>query len=385
MPIRIMHVVDNLGKGGLENGLVNLIEKLDPQRFEHTVCAIRILGLNADRLPRDRVRVICLGKKETDSRFQSAILSRAIREVGPDIVHTRNWAAIEGVFAARWLRTPAVVHSEHGLESDAEKRQPWRRNWCRRLAYGLADRVISVSGELRDRHARHTGFSKDRISVIHNGVDCKRYRPDADVRARLRRELNLSEEDLCIGCVGNLLPIKGHMTLLHALRELELRSNRWQLLLIGDGSERSQLEAFVGAHRDWKHRVKFLGTSTRVPELLNAMDVYVLPSMYEGISNSLLEAMATGLPVLATSVGGNPEVVIDGESGLLFPSRESGKLASLLVRSSEQTELRLKLGAGALRRVREEFSIDSMVQKYDELYENIGPSSEVSLGVLART
>jgi glycosyltransferase involved in cell wall biosynthesis len=131
--------------------------------------------------------------------------------------------------------------------------------------------------------------------------------------------------------------------------------------------------------------VKFLGTSTRVPELLNALDVYVLPSMYEGISNSLLEAMATGLPVLATAVGGNPEVVIDGESGLLFPPRDSGKLASLLVRSAEQMDLRQKLGVGALLRAREEFSIDSMVRKYGELYESIGPSAEPSLRVLART
>jgi sugar transferase (PEP-CTERM/EpsH1 system associated) len=370
--IRILHVVDSLGKGGLENGLVNVIEGLDPARFEHIVLTMRSLGPNADRLPRDRVRIECLGK-QTGSRFQVAALARAIREFEPDIVHSRNWAAIESVVAARWVGSRAVVHSEHGLESDASAKEPWRRLCFRRLAYEMAHRVLSVSYQLRDLHARRTGFPPHKIAVIHNGVDSRRFFPDAVARARMREELGLSDEEFCIGCVGNLLPVKDHMTLLRAATVLAGSCRTWRLLITGEGSERPKLEAAVNAHPEWSARVRLLGSSNRVPELLNAMDVYVLPSINEGISNSLLEAMATGLPVVATAAGGNPEVVVDGESGLLFPARDVGKLAEHLLMLERRRDLRLQLAQQAVRRVRGAFSIEGMVQQYEHLYESLAP------------
>jgi sugar transferase (PEP-CTERM/EpsH1 system associated) len=383
MPICIMHVVDTLGKGGLENGLVNLIERLDPQRFKHVVFAIRELGLNAQRLPSERVRVMRAGEKASGSRFQVAAIARAIREVGPDIVHSRNWAAIEAVVAAWWSRRPAIIHSEHGIESDVNVLEPWRRICFRRLSYGLADQVISVSAQLRDLHAQRTGFAKERIGVIHNGVDCRRFHPHPGLRARMRSELKLSDGDLCVGCVGNLLPVKDHMTLLRALPKLNSRLKCWHLVVAGDGPERAKLEAFVCAHAEWRDRVRFLGLSNRVSELLNALDVYILPSIFEGISNSLLEAMATGLPVVVAATGGNPEVVVDGESGLMFPAGDADALGVLLERLLEQPSLRSKIGEQAKRRVNENFSIDSMVQKYDELYHSVIPSAAAPLRALA--
>jgi sugar transferase (PEP-CTERM/EpsH1 system associated) len=372
MPVRIMHVVDTLGKGGLENGLVNLIERLDPARFEHVVCAIRGLGANADRLPRERVRVMCMGKTPSGSRFQAGDLMRAIREVSPDVVHSRNWPAIEAVLAARLLGR-ASVHSEHGIETDAKVKQPWRRTCFRRLAFGLANRVVSVSRQLGDMHARDTGYSRNKITVIHNGVDCERFRPDAAVRGRVRRELGLADEELCLGCVGNLLPVKDHLTLLRALDGLDAVTTRWRLLIAGEGTERPKLEAFLETQGEWRHRVHFLGLSNSVAGLLQAMDLFVLPSLFEGISNALLEAMATGLPVAVTATGGNPEVVVDGESGLLFPGQDAQALSSHLARLATDRDLRVRLGAQAVRRVREEFSMDSMVRQYGQLYESTRP------------
>ena len=374
MPIRIMHVVDTLGKGGLENSLVNLIERLDPNHFEHTVCAIRGLGANAGRLPRERVRVMCLAKKDTDSAIQVAKLARTIRDIRPDVVHSRNWGAIEAVPAGRWARGCGLIHSEHGLDSNTPAKEPKRRTWFRRLAFELADRVLTVSYQLRDVHAARTGFPARKISVIHNGVDSQKFRSDAETRARVRQELGLSDDEFCIGCVGNLFPVKDHMTLLHAAAGLAASSNAWRLLMIGEGPERTRLEDFVNGHAEWKSRVRFLGSSHRVTELLNAMDVYVLPSLMEGISNSLLEAMATGLPVIATHTGGNPEVVVDGESGLLFPVGDARRLTDQLLALGERKDQRAQLGQQALRRVREEFSLDAMVRNYEQLYESVTPA-----------
>jgi sugar transferase (PEP-CTERM/EpsH1 system associated) len=370
-PIRIMHFVDGLGKGGLENGLVNLIERLDPERFEHVVCAIRYLGPNADRLPRERVRVICLERKVTESTLHLGAFVGAIREAQPDIVHGRNWGAVEASPAGRLAGCRAVVHSEHGLETDANAWEPLRRRLFRRFAFELAHRVVSVSYQLRDLHARRTGFAARRISVIHNGVDGRRFHPDAETRVQARRELGISADEFCIGSVGNLLPVKDHMTLLKAFDRIAGSSQACRLVLLGEGSERPRLEAFADAHPEWRKRVTFVGSSNRVGEMLNALDAYVLPSISEGISNSLLEAMATGLPVVATATGGNPEVIVDGESGLLFPVGDCERLATILLELAAKKDRRVKLGQRALRRVADNFSIDSMVRNYAQMYESL--------------
>lgn len=373
MPIRILHVVDHLGKGGLENGLVNLIENLDPARFEHIVYAIRALGSNADRLAQSGIQVVCQNKKPGDSRFQVPALVRAIRRFQPDIVHSRNWGTVEAVAAGRWSGC-RVVHSEHGIDASFAVSEPKRRVMIRRAAYHLAHRVLSVSYQLRDLHSARTGFDPARITVIHNGVDRRRFYPDALVRGRVREEFGIAADEVCVGCVGNFFPVKDQMTALRGLEGLA-GATKWKLLLMGDGPERPKLEAFVAAHEKWNGRVQFLGTSHRVPELLQALDVYVLPSIAEGISNSLLEAMASGIPVVATATGGNPEVAVNGESGLLFPVGDAGRLADHLRRLIAEPKLRAELAENGLRRVREHFSLESMVGNYARMYESLGRSA----------
>jgi sugar transferase (PEP-CTERM/EpsH1 system associated) len=367
MRIRIMHVVHGLGRGGLENGLANLIEQLNPGEFEHLVLPLRGLGPNAKRIA-NRAQILNLSADGPRSRVQVPAIARSIRAFKPHLVHSRNWAAIDAVFAARWVRSCAIVHSEHGLESDGVGEEPWRRALVRRLAFQLADRVLSVSDQLRNWHSARTGFSSHKITVVHNGVDIQRFAPSAIVRARIRQELGLSDGEFCIGCIGNLFPIKDHLTLLRAADELGEIGASYRLLLIGEGPELSALQHFVKSRSALSMRVNFLGSSNRVPELLNAMDTYVLPSIAEGISNSLLEAMATGLPVAATAVGGTPEVVVNGESGLLFPARDFTKLANILLLLRSQQELCRKLGEGARRRVIQSFSLQSMVNKYEAIY-----------------
>jgi sugar transferase (PEP-CTERM/EpsH1 system associated) len=381
MPIRIMHVVDTLGKGGLENGLVNVIRGLDAERFQHIVCTMRGLGPNLERLPRERVEVVSLAS-ENKGRLQTGTLARCIGRMKPDVVHSRNWGAVEAVVAARW-KGCAVVHSEHGLEAGADTREPRRRIWFRRLAFELADRVLSVSYQLRDLHARRTGFAAEKITVVHNGVDTQRFRPDAAVRARARQELGIEEEEFCIGAVGNLLPVKDHMTLLRAVEMFASAAGKWRLLLIGEGSERAALTAFTGERSALRRQVTFLGSSDRVAELLNAMDVYVLPSLAEGISNALLEAMASGLPVIATNVGGNPEVV-DRDSGLLFRAGDAGELAKHLQLLRTDRERRLDLAQAARRRIMAYFSIESMLRNYTGIYESAGRAPKGLLQATAR-
>ena len=368
MQIRIMHIVDSLGVGGLENGLVNLIERLDPSQFQHIVCSVRGLGPMADRLPADRVRIIDMGKTDGAFPIQIGALARRIREVKPHIVHSRNWGAVEAVVAGRWTRSCALVHSEHGIDVSAVQSEPARRNWFRRLAFELADRVFSVSNQLRELYSRRTGFPAKKIDVIYNGVDSERFAPDASARERVRQELGIAADEFCIGAVGRLDPIKDYRTLLNAAEKVAEFRERWQVLVLGEGPEQPQLQEWVDSRPKLKAHVRFLGRTTRVSQILNAFDAYVLSSISEGISNSLLEAMATGLPVVASVTGGNPEVAVDGESGMLFPVGDSGRLAELLMTLSRESELRHRLGKNALRRVREQYSMESMIRNYHGLY-----------------
>lgn len=366
---RILHVVNTLATGGLEKGLVRVVRGTDPERFEHIVCTVREEGALADELPRDRVRLLCLNHTRPGYRFLVGDIARCIRQVKPDIVHSRNWSTIEAVMAGRLTRC-GVVHSEHGFES-ADTTESRGRLLFRRTAYELAHRVFSVSSQLREIHSSRTGFPLTKIDVIHNGVDTQWFRQQHAVRARVRRELGLDEAVLAIGAVGRLEPVKDHMTLLRAATRLP-DSPRWQILLAGDGKERGALERFLRDHAALAGRVRFLGSVSDVASFLNALDIYVLPSLSEGISNSLLEAMASGLPVVATAAGGNPEVVVDGTCGLLFPVGGEGDLASHLVRLLGDSRFRVQLGREAVSHIDRSFSLEAMMAKYEELYAGLG-------------
>jgi glycosyltransferase involved in cell wall biosynthesis len=269
------------------------------------------------------------------------------------------------------------VHSEHGLDAETVTAEPRRRIWFRRLVYHLSHRVLCVSEELKRFHAKRTGFPERRMEVIHNGVDTNRFAPNPAARAAMRRELRIPDSDLLIGCVGNLSAVKDYPTVLRAIDALSRSCTNYRLIVSGEGPERKRLEEIIRAHPEWKERVRLLGLCNHIPELLNAMDSYVLTSLTEGISNSLLEAMATGLPVVATATGGNPEVVVDGQSGILFPVGDSSCLAAHLVRLQARPEDRSRLGGGALRRVRTSFSLEAMVRNYEELYQSLAPEAQV--------
>jgi sugar transferase (PEP-CTERM/EpsH1 system associated) len=363
----------------MENGVVSLINHMDG--FEHAVCVLRGLGMSAERLATDRVRTIQIGKRE-GFRLQLPQVSRAIRQTKADIVHSNNWGAIEAVIAAR-IAGVGAVHTEHGFDETFGAGEPMRRAWMRRIAYEAAHQVVCVSRHLRDCRAQRSGFPARRIAVIHNGVNCERFSPDPDARERVRRELQIGANEFVLGCVGNLLPVKDHMTLLRALDRLSEAAENWRLVLVGEGPERPKLEAAVRKLRERGARVILHGASARVPELLTALDLYVLPSISEGLSYSLLEAMATGLPVVASNVGGNPEVVQDGISGLLFPAGDAGRLADLLLQVQRAGGWREQLGHAARERVQREFSIESMVREYERVYRSLLPAPATQVGVEA--
>jgi sugar transferase (PEP-CTERM/EpsH1 system associated) len=344
-----------------------LINGLSEISFEHRIASLRGSDPALQNVTLPGGQLLLAGEAD-GFQFPLFRLVRMMRTYRPHIVHSRNWGTIEAIPAARLAGVPVAIHSEHGYELDMLAGLPVRRRIFRRAAYGMADAVFAVSRELRDYHAKQAWISSERIRVICNGVDTKRFCPNPESRATLRRRFGLPQDRFIVGTVGRMVPIKDHGTLLRAVDGLVQRCVDAHALLVGSGPELERTQQLADTSPGLAGRVTFLGASEEIPELLNTMDVFALPSISEGMSNTLLEAMATGLPVIATAVGGNTEVIDHEKSGWLIRPRDHESLASLLTRLASREDLRQKYGAAARKRIVECFSLDRMLNNYAQLY-----------------
>ena len=367
-PLRILHILNRLERGGTELIVLKLILGLSEGPFEHRLASLRGMDPGLANEPLPGGELLSPGKEKSGFQFLLFRLARLMRAYRPHIVHSRNWGAIEAIPAARLAQVPVAIHSEHGYELDMLVGLPKRRRVLWRAAHAMADAVFAVSRELRDYHACQAWLSPERIRVIYNGVDTQRFSPRPDARASLRRRFRLPENRFIVGTVGRMVPIKDHPTLLRATEILARHRTDVHALLVGSGPELERNQQLVRGSPDLAGRVTFIGASEEVPELLNTMDAFALPSVFEGLSNTLLEAMATGLPVIATGVGGNTEVIEENRSGWLFRPRDAETLASRLGLLASQEDLRRQYGAASRVRAVERFSLRRMLEDYSHLY-----------------
>ena len=317
------------------------------------------------------------GSSDLRLQFPLFRLARIMRQYRPHIVHTRNWGAIEAVAAAKLAGVPAVVHSEHGYEVDMFAGLPLRRRLFRRASYAMADAIFAVTRELRDFHARQAWIRQETMGVIYNGVDTRLFAPNHETRVALRKELNLPADSFVVGTVGRLVSIKDQQTLLKAAALLSGCGVDVRVLLVGWGPLRESLQRLaMGGPLEGK--VCFAGDSVRVSQMLNAMDVFVLSSLNEGMSNTLLEAMACGLPVLATNVGGNPEIVEHNVNGCLFRPGDASWLADKLELLARSPALIHQLGTAARNRAIESFSLSRMLETYRSFYLDLAARRQVA-------
>ena len=364
-PIRIVHVVHSLAVGGLENGVVNLVNR-SPAGIRHTVVCMTVTGAFASRLGAD-VEVQALGKASGHDPRTFLRLVHLLRRLRPHVVHSRNWATFDAVLAARLARVPTVIHGEHGRDMTDPEGRIRRRNWLRRASAPLVDRFVAVSEDLRRWLVDDVGLPRPKVVTIHNGVDTVRFAPADSTAARIA--LGLSPDTLVVGTVGRLDPVKGHATLVRAFAAV-VRRVPAVLVIVGDGPCRLELERLVVALGIARH-VRLLGERADVPAVLDAVDLFVLPSFAEGLSNTLLEAMAMGLPVVVTRVGGNAELVEDGANGTHVPRHDPEALAAAMATYLEDANLRAVHGKSSRLRAVERFSLERMVAAYTALYRDV--------------
>jgi sugar transferase (PEP-CTERM/EpsH1 system associated) len=370
----IVHVIHHLVTGGMENGLVTLINNLPASGYRHAIVCIEDHSDFRQRLTRPDVEVLDMRRSRIGTWRLRWRLFRTFRRLKPAIVHSRNKSGLDALLPARLAGVPHCVHGEHGWDVHDLDGRSTKEQVLRRLHAPLVERYVTVSHSLRDYLEERVGIRPERITTICNGVDTGKFRPAQRKPSGILPDPLLDDDLVVIGTVGRLQPVKDQQTLVRAFADLVRESDDMaataRLLLVGDGPLRDTLAQLVKS-LGIAHLATFTGDRTDVAQLLQCMDVFVLPSLAEGISNTVLEAMATGLPVVATRVGGNVELVRDGENGALFDAGDVASLTGLLARYVDEPATRRRHGERSRGRALESFSLRAMVDGYRRAYDSL--------------
>ena len=372
----IAHVIHRLQIGGLENGLVNLINNLPHDKYHHAIICLTESSEFSRRIRHKDVSIYELHKKEGKDPGLYLRLWKVLRELKPTIVHSRNISTIEAPLLAMFAGVPIRVHGEHGRDIYDVSGDNKKYQRIRRLLSPFIHRFVPMSKDLESWLINVVRISPGKITQLYNGVDICHFSPRMqEQQRRVHLPIDFATEDsILIGTVGRLEAIKDQLTLVRAfvaLRQLAPDyQERLRLVLLGDGSQRSSIESLLDEARIRQY-VWLAGSCDDVADILPELDIFVLPSRGEGISNTILEAMASQLPVVATRVGGNGELVVDGVTGALVPPNRPQEMAHTLYPYVTNAMWRHNHGLAGRERVEKLFSIEAMMTNYSRLYDDL--------------
>ncbi len=360
-------------RAGAERQVYEFLKRCDRERFEVFLAVVHqedipkeIRDLEVPARALGIKRIYDLGGLSAGWAFADSLKGRHI-----DVVLTYHFSSDIWGTAFAWLaRVPVIVSSRRDIGF-------WR-NKTHVVAYKMINRcvtkIIAVSGAVKDMVVREEGVAPSRVVVVHNGVElCN---PEVgSPKAEVRKTLNIAEEDYLIGCVANFTSkTKGHEVLIEAIDKIvhgpQSMVHGLKVILVGDGPLRPRINLQVAGHR-LEGNILFAGKRSDVQEMLQACDMCVLPSLTEGMSNALLEYMAAGKPVVATAVGGNPEVIRDRENGLLVPADDAQALAQAMLEIMKDQALAQRLGAAARKTVEERFDIMKQIEELQRVLEMV--------------
>jgi len=371
-PVHIAHLVWHFSTGGLENGLVNLINHLPAKQFQHSI--ITLTGYDSEfaaRIQTDNVSLYSLNKAQGHDWGTFSRLNALLKQIRPDVLHSRNLATLELQTIGWWQNVPCRLHGEHGWDSHDIGGCNKKNRLIRRLFKPFVQRVVCLSAEAERYLTDIIRYDSARVERICNGVDTLKSANAS--AAKLQLPAASQNAQLVFATVGRLATVKNQTLLLQAfallLQHYPLYRNRCALVIVGDGPCRAELET-LSARLQLTGFVLFTGNRQDIPQLMQRFDVFVLPSLAEGISNTLLEAMAAGTPVIATAVGGNADLLPKAlHSSNLVPSNQPEPLMQAMLRYLQQPDALATDAALVQNHCHQHFSLDTMVQKYRKLYE----------------
>ena len=375
----IVHVVYSFSVGGLENVIVQLINRLPADRFEHVVLSLSTISDFKNRITQPGVRFIELHKPPGHAVALYPKIYRLLREIKPDVVHSCNLAALE-IAPLSWLaRVPLRIHAEHGWDAhDPQGKNP-RYQRLRRAYKPFVSHYVAVSKDLDDYLEQAIGVPQSRRSLIANGVDTQVFSPAQAVPATVPGCPFVPGEHWLLGTVGRLQTVKNQPLLARAfvrlLQDHPEAAARMRLVVVGEGPLRAEIETLL-ADANVSHLAWLAGARDDVADVLRMLNCFVLPSQAEGTSCTLQEAMACGLPVVATAVGGTPDLLDHGKSGVLVASDDEAAMATAIWGMYTDPANTLRLAQTARDRALQEFGLDAMVHSYETLFSgrlSVGP------------
>ncbi|MBV5308075.1 TIGR03088 family PEP-CTERM/XrtA system glycosyltransferase [Chromatium okenii] len=373
-PPLIAHIIHRLAIGGLENGLVNLINHMPTNRYRHAIICMTEYTDFSQRIQHDDVTLHALHKREGNDFSIHRRLWQLLRQLRPAIVHTRNLATLEMQTTAAFAGVRHRVHGEHGWDIGDLDGSSIKQRRLRQLFRPFISQYVVLSQHQRDYLLKNIGVPATRINSICNGVNTQLFYPTSAAHISAPPNGFAPPGTLVIGTVMRMQPVKAPEMLVDSFIQLLAQEptarERIRLVMIGDGALlpmlRERLTAAGVMNLAW-----LPGARDDIPNLLRSFDVFVLPSLAEGICNTILEAMASGLPVIATRVGGNPELVIAGETGDLIAPANVNELTAILAAYLHSPARIQKEGQAARHRAEQEFSLDTMVGRYLAVYDKL--------------
>jgi len=367
-----MHIFSNFGKGGAEVGVSRLIETFSNSNDKHSICSIS-KNIRTDIVP-DNTQVFTLEIEKAD-RLIFYKLYKLFKREKVTIAHANNLNVWTDVLFASKLAGTKCVETFHGI--DTEKSQiPKYKKYQYKIISKFTDSITAVSRSALDLLSKEIGISD--IVLINNGIDSERFRPVKENNFNyLKEEFKIGANAFLIGCVAGLREVKNHKGLLDAFEcltglrpELFNEDKKCYLFLVGEGPLLNSLKEYANILGIAKH-VLFLGQRQDINRILPSLDLFVMNSNTEGMSYSILEAMACGLPVAATDVGGNFLLVEDGVNGFLVPKDEPRLMAEAIIKLFDNHELKQKMGLNARKKIVDKFSLSNMTTGYFRLYEKL--------------
>jgi sugar transferase (PEP-CTERM/EpsH1 system associated) len=372
--LHIAHIVHRFDTGGLENGVVNLINTLGDQDYQHSIITLK--GYNpefAKRIKSDNVQFFDLAKKDGNDLGIFWRLNSLLKQLKPDVLHTRNTATLELQLVGWWRRVSLRIHGEHGWDVNDMHGQNLTYRKLRRLLKPFIHQYIALSTEAKDYLLDIIKVAPEKVNHICNGVDTSKFDIKAPQLSNFPIDF-LDKKTLVFGTVGRLAEVKNQTFLLKSFIQLlrinsEYQSNT-KLLIVGDGIMMPKLKK-IALESGFSENILFTGDRSDVCEMMNCMNVFVLPSLAEGISNTILEAMACGLPIIATAVGGNGDLILpEHKPTHLIESENVEQLVVAMQQYLNKPPVLIENSKAVREHCINNFSIDTMVAKYHHLYQS---------------
>jgi len=367
----VLQLVNGFGIGGAEKALLELVRRLDRDKYRVIVCSVGQGGILETEFKNYADRVAVFPKKFSFDISLIWKVAKLMQKENIDIVQTTLfYADVIGTFAAMLARVPVMIswQTALALPTGHLKDDKLRHTTSYKYAVKHIDKIIAVSDDIKTFFVEKRGIEADKIITIPYGVDLDLYSCRNGIKKR--EELNLNAFDPVIGVVGHLSEVKGHTYLIEAAPKICKEFPDVKFVFAGSGPQRETLEKQV-KNLNLSSNFHFLGVRRDIPELLNIIDIFVLPSLFEGLPNVILEAMASSKPVVASAVGGIPEAVQHQVTGLLVPPKDPDALADAILKMLADREWATNMGKEGRKRVEEFFSIENEVKKIQQVYDDL--------------